>query len=357
MSDPRIDEVVIPAAIDSPVAPEFVRMIELGNVVEAAAIGTDDLFQPSEQLPSWHDQENEPRRAFVARVDGEIVGRGLFETTSDSDSPTAWLTIDVLPEFRRRGIGSALYEHLLQVAEGRTVLQAYVLYGPDVAASPIPSPTGFGAVPSTDPGSAFLTHRGFALGQVERFSRLPLPADVTGLLAPAKDAAGPDYDVVAWAGATPDEYLADVAALRTRMATDAPWAGIEPDMTAWDAERLREYEALDATGGRTLMTAAAIHLPSGRVVGMTQHSVPPERSRAVSQYDTLVHSDHRGHRLGMWLKAANLAQLEKVAPGHPSVSTYNAEENRHMLAVNEALGFVAVGYEGAWRKDLQAPSI
>ena len=45
----------------------------------------------------------------------------------------------------------------------------------------------------------------------------------------------------------------------------------------------------------------------------------------------------------MLLKAANLVWLEQVSPGHPSVITYNAEENRHMLAVNEALGFVRYG--------------
>ena len=75
----------------------------------------------------------------------------------------------------------------------------------------------------------------------------------------------------------------------------------------------------------------------------------------MSQSDTIVLNGHRGHRLGMLLKAANIRNLQSTAPGHPSIITFNAEENRHMLEVNEAVGFSAVGYVGAWKKIL-APS-
>ena len=75
-------------------------------------------------------------------------------------------------------------------------------------------------------------------------------------------------------------------------------------------------------------------------------------ARAASQDDTLVLREHRGHALGMLLKLENLALLERDFPGHPSVITWNADENRHMLAVNEALGFTPMAYEGAWRLDL-----
>ena len=83
-------------------------------------------------------------------------------------------------------------------------------------------------------------------------------------------------------------------------------------------------------------------------------SVPAENSGSVSQQDTLVLPAHRGHGLGMLLKLANLAELQRRMPGHPSIITFNAEENRYMLDVNEAIGFIPVGYEGAWRRDLPA---
>lgn len=54
----------------------------------------------------------------------------------------------------------------------------------------------------------------------------------------------------------------------------------------------------------------------------------------------------------MLLKVGNVAHLQRVRPGHPSILTFNAEENRHMLSVNEAVGFEPFGYEGARKREL-----
>ena len=93
-------------------------------------------------------------------------------------------------------------------------------------------------------------------------------------------------------------------------------------------------------------------MPTGHLVGFTVLSVPQQAHRSAAQYATLVLREHRGHRLGMLLKVANLVHLERVSPGHPSVTTFNAEENRHMLAVNEALGFRPILVEGAFERPL-----
>ena len=49
-------------------------------------------------------------------------------------------------------------------------------------------------------------------------------------------------------------------------------------------------------------------------------------------------------------------ELAKLAPEAPLVFTFNAEENRPMLNVNEAVGFRAVGYDGSWKKTADAQS-
>jgi hypothetical protein len=54
----------------------------------------------------------------------------------------------------------------------------------------------------------------------------------------------------------------------------------------------------------------------------------------------------------MLLKAANLQELAIRFPAATLVYTFNAEENRYMLDVNEAVGFVPAAYEGIWKKAL-----
>lgn len=66
--------------------------------------------------------------------------------------------------------------------------------------------------------------------------------------------------------------------------------------------------------------------------------------------DTIVLPAHRGNRLGLLAKAANLIQVRHALGAQGSIVTWNAAENQHMLAVNEALGFRQILLEGAFQK-------
>jgi len=225
---------------------------------------------------------------------------------------------------------------------------------PEAAGPRLTPPTGAGSLPADSVPVRWLLGRGFRLEQVERGSRFPLPADADGLArhrAEAERAAGPEYAVRTWTGPAPERWHADLALLYMRMSTDAPSAGLEEAEDLWTAERVASREAVIPPAADRL-TAVVEHLPSGELAGFTRLLVPHDVRRPAEQGATLVRREHRGHRLGMLLKIANLQLLEAERPGHPSVLTWNAEENRYMLDVNEAVGFEPIGYEGGWRKDL-----
>ena len=61
-----------------------------------------------------------------------------------------------------------------------------------------------------------------------------------------------------------------------------------------------------------------------------------------AQGGTLVLEEHRGHRLGMAIKLANLRRYRCGSPTSRTVHSWNADTNAPMIAINEALGFRAV---------------
>lgn len=346
MSDIAIEEITIPASVATADAADFAAAVDIAMTVEAEGYSTDDLrLSAAESLPWWQDPSS-PRRLFGVRVDGRLVARAMYDRLV-TDPDNAWAMVQVLAPFRNRGIGTALADaiegHVR--AEGRSKILVYAV-SPDAPGERVDSPTGFGSVPAGNTEVRFLRERGYELQQVERASRLALPVD---LEIPDP---GADYRLHYWIDATPPEWREDMANLYTRMSTDAPTAGLEEPEDVYTVERILAMEEAHALSPRSELTAAVEHVPSGRLAGFTALSVPAEPDRAVHQDDTLVLREHRGHRLGMLLKIANLVHLQRERPGHPSVVTFNAEENRYMLDVNEAVGFVPMGYEGAWRKDL-----
>ena len=341
-----VEQLVIPASVDDDDAADFITDVDIHAKAEAEKYGHDELrLTPAEVLLWWQDAAS-PRELFGVKVDGQLVGRAMYNRRL-SDPTTCWVALDVLPEYRGRGIGSAIAERLEQVArsEGRSKMIGYVVSAPSADGERLVPPTGFGSLAADTVEARFLQKHGYRLEQVERASRLVLPVEVT-VEPPA------DYRVHHWVNTTPPQWLDQMANLYTRMSTDAPSAGLETVEDPWTVERVIDEDRATAAGPRPYLIAVVEHVPTGQLAGYTTLAVPVEVERPVHQHDTLVLREHRGNRLGMLLKVANIAELQRRYPGHPSILTFNAEENRYMLDVNEAVGFRAMGYEGAWRKDL-----
>ncbi len=351
----EIVDVPIPTSAGAAGWELFRAVNDVDVAVELAGYGTPDVaFSAEEQLPIWSDPE-QIVHLFGAVEGDRVVGRLGVWTTRETPT-TAYVQLQVLPDAQGRGIGSLLHDRLeeLNRAEGHTKLIAYAV-SPEGPGERLASPTGFGWVPRGNREVRFLLDRGWRLEQVERASRYALPPDPE-LFARLRAEAEPhaaDYVLRSWVGVTPEADRVGMAELMERMTTDAPSAGLEEEAETWDAARVLEHETRLDGAQATMLTTAAEHVATGRLAGMTRLRVPDDVTRAVGQWDTIVRREDRGHRLGMLLKLANLEALEARMPGHPSVLTWNAEENRPMLDVNEAIGFVPMGAEGAWRKDLR----
>lgn len=152
----------------------------------------------------------------------------------------------------------------------------------------------------------------------------------------------------------PEAWLEPIAAAKNRTLQDAPQGTIRYSGRGWDPERVASYHERLSRQHRVLLTLVLDE--DGHAVALTELSSPIERPAAMGQQlFTVVMPEHRGHGLGALVKARNLLALKQAVPQTPGVVTMNAAANRHMLAVNEALGMRTTRAVGLFRRDGQPP--
>ncbi len=272
------------------------------------------------------------------------VARASFTLLDNTEQ--CGVLVAVHPAHRRQGHGRRLFDHLVERArsEGRARLLTEI-------AEPLVDS-------STAPGPAFATSVGAsrALDEIRRV--LDLDAfDETRLDALEAEARSRSagYDVVSWIGATPDELVEDQAELMGQMSVDAPMGELDWQREAWNAARIREQEGLFAAQRRTRLVSAVRHVDSGRLVAFTDIGVSQLQADPAYQWDTIVLPAHRGRRLGMLAKVANLRMLRREVPEARRVVSWNAESNTHMVAINDALGFRPVERLAEWVYEIATP--
>lgn len=353
----EIAPVAVPARWDGEDGEDFRALADVFTRAMAHDLGSDHLrWVAAEALPSWHDQTYVRHEGFLARREDAVVGALQVSAPLEDDATEVEFDLLAAPEARGEGVEEALLDRLYVAASdlGRTVLQTWSLHPIDPAATQLAAPTGFGAIP-LDGQARLYRDNGFTLRQVERNSRFDLTADlepVRRMLDAALTAAGPDYRLVTWTAPTPDEFVEGFAYVLSRMSTDVPTGGMELTEERWDAERVRRRDARLAAGGLTVSIAAVVHVPTGRVVAYNELGTGADRTRPTHQWGTLVAREHRGHRLGTVVKCAGILRWRELVPESPFISTFNAEENRPMLDVNEAIGFTPLAVAGAWQREL-----
>ena len=277
----------------------------------------------------------ERRLAWVALSGGHVVGAVLVVMPLHDNQATAQASLAVLPHHRRGGIGSRLLVTAEEAAraQGRTVLFAVTEW----------------TVADRDRGEEFAERHGYAAAQTTVRSTLPLPADRDRLEAVLAVAVDDAYTMHSCWDGIPEHWLAGRAELSRRMSTDVPLGDLALEEEAWDEERVRESYRRIAGMGRRVVDTFAVEQAGGELVGYTQVQVG-EPGGLGYQQDTLVVGEHRGHGLGLRLKAASTLAVMAELPDVARIRTWNAEDNLHMLAVNRELGYEADAWLRVWQK-------
>ncbi len=289
-------------------------------------------------------QEDSIKQLYSGIVDGKVVVGGAFDASLLDSLDQARVEVYTEPEHRRRGHGSAMLAHLEQVASehGRTVLNTE-------AAWPYDAPADGSGIESAD----FLTRRGFrfGLGDIARVLDLPVDEGLLEGLAADVAPAHAAYALRSWVGPVPDDVIASLVELDALLMVEAPTGELQREPAAADVEAFRRHEDVVRQQGRTKYTTVAVD-HEGTVVAFTDIVTTSHQPHIAFQWGTLVRRADRGHRLGLAVKVANLLLFQREQDRAKHLRTWNAEVNRHMVAVNDLLGFRPLERLGEFQKRL-----
>jgi GNAT superfamily N-acetyltransferase len=249
---------------------------------------------------------------FLAGEDGRPVGTASVGRIYmyDASYDRYWCGLGVLPDARRRGIGTALWRAVSAVAraDGKTGFQA-------------------DASEAQAEGVAFLLHRGFEVIERSKMVRL----DLRGMTPPPVEP--PPGIVLTTLAASPD-LAAGLHAVAVEAYADIPSAD-EPVA----AGTLDEFLDRDVRRSGIPPEAIAIALDesTGEVAGWASLLIAPGSSTLAWHDMTAVRRAWRGRGIARALKRATIAWA--IAHGLETLETGNDEANAPMRAVNARLGY------------------
>jgi GNAT superfamily N-acetyltransferase len=244
-----------------------------------------------------------PGRAdLIAALDGEPVAAAFVERHGENvDGPVAWVSVRVLAEYRRRGVGTALFRELSAIAraDGKSELVFSARHD--------------------DPDSLdYLGNRGFVEALRMRESRLELAEAATSF------APSPGIALVPF-GVELDEAVYDVA---LDVARDVPTA--QESFEIGSFERWRD----DQLPNGTLRDCSFVAIADGAPIGYAI-LIAGEDGEGLHCM-TGVGRAWRRQGIALALKQAQIDAAK--AAGLRRLRTANAVQNP-MLLVNERLGF------------------
>lgn len=273
-------------------------------------------------LTDPHAGPTSRRLAWLASdADAVPVGTAFLRLFTDrGQEHLAELTLHVHPVERRKYVGSRLLD--AAAAAARDNARRCVIAQAEAGS----------------PGDHFLPARSFRKVLTLRFTRLPLADVDTTALAEIIERPYPGYRLASWQGTVPDALAHTFAASRRAM-DDMPMDDTDYGTVTWDVDRVRTAAKAIEERGDQLHTVVAIDTCDDSIAGFTELVVPGNGTGDAQHYGTGVLPKHRGHGLGLWMKAESIRQTHGHYPGLDGLLTDTADSNTHMRHINDSLGY------------------
>lgn len=273
---------------------------------------------------------------YYALFDGDTL-LGLadaFGTVNAENSDLCEILIMIDPDHLDQGLHRQLFDHVEPIERSRGRTRFW----------------GWGDLSHVATCQFWKGELGYTLAYDERISRCTL-ADVDAALMQhwvdlASDRAG-GYELIHAEAPLDDRQLALFAQGLEAM-NDAPLDALEMEAERFDVGRAREIEALHLATKSSYRAVFAVERSSGELAGYTSLRIPDAEPALSKQGDTVTIATHRNRGIGRWLKADMWQWLRHDRPDVEYLDTGNAESNRAMLSINEAMGFRAVLHHGIW---------
>jgi len=269
------------------------------------------------------------RDAGGALVGYGVVGRSLNEP---ENAHLRWTELVVSAKHRRKGVGRALLRALVDAVADQGDNVVLMTQTTDR----VPSGSEFARAIGAEPGLDMKTNQ-LDLSKVDRAK-----VEEWAAIAPK------GYRLARIDNNVPAELVAPYIAASNGM-NDAPRGDLK--MADWKLteEQIRERESWFKQTGSEWWLLVALHEATGEGAGFTEVTYDPKISHVIWQQGTAVLDAHRGHRLGMWMKAVMLKRILDERRKALFIRTGNANTNAQMLAINTELGFAQAWSACLWQ--------
>ena len=322
---------------------EYTCLGKFKNIMNREYRPDDPPIPLEEQIQGWktipefieyeaHVMWNPSESEIVAYCDIAVYNTGDNEHMAD-------LTIEVLPEYRQKGISHQALKLLLPFAK-RHNRRLLITYTSD-------------RIPVSE---ILLEHLGARKGLETHINQLILSEfdkTVVHTWLKQSERLHAKFDLGFWDGAYPEKNINEISDLYEEVGNDQPRDNLEMEDMKCTPEMLRQMEQNTFARGSQRWTMYLMDRINNKLVGLTEVIWNPNRAMILNQGFTAVYPAYRNKGLGHWLKAE---MMKKILDEHPEVEfirTGNANSNAPMLKINIEMGFKPYIANTVWQVETE----